>query len=434
MKKFFIHINNTYYYKFLVYILIFSGLSIVLFQIDKGIQSTSFVETLPFTQNFLKDFTIMMIAAIITMVTITFSTIMVVLTLYSGQFSPRTLNDFLQRKVPLNILAYFIGVIVYALISLIISQTNTGIIYSLMTLFALVIFVLSIMLFAYYIHYVAKSVQINVYIDQLVKSAVKDIENYQETIKDDPLIQLERNDTLEDQSFNQAYKAKRTGYLIDINKKKMLNYLKENNVSISVKIPMNEHVYEDDILFNYQAKNDLSLDEQIIKDSFIIGQELGSYSDYREKTMKLVEIAVRALSPGINDPFTALTCIEQLGYVFKKLSDTYDSLYYHDDKGKARIMIKTLNYDDLLYDHFYQIHMYGQKDLTIIASLLKAFSRIAQDSNYDMLDSLWRFAMYILKDIDYKSLHQFDQKEIKLPLKDLAIQCQQMDAFRTIIE
>lgn len=434
MKKFFIHINNTYYYKFLVYILIFSGLSIILFQIDKGIQSTSFVETLPFTQNFLKDFMIMMIAAIITMVTITFSTIMVVLTLYSGQFSPRTLNDFLQRKVPLNILAYFIGVIVYALISLIISQTNTGIIYSLMTLFALVIFVLSIMLFAYYIHYVAKSVQINVYIDQLVKSAVKDIENYQETIKDDPLIQLERNDTLEDQSFNQAYKAKRTGYLIDINKKKMLNYLKENNVSISVKIPMNEHVYEDDTLFNYQAENDLSLDEQIIKDSFIIGQELGSYSDYREKTMKLVEIAVRALSPGINDPFTALTCIEQLGYVFKKLSDTYDSLYYHDDKGKARIMIKTLNYDDLLYDHFYQIHMYGQKDLTIIASLLKAFSRIAQDSNYDMLDSLWRFAMYILKDIDYKNLHQFDQKEIKIPLKDLAIQCQQMDAFRTIIE
>ena len=434
MKKIFNHLNNTYYYKFLLFMGLFSALSVGLFFLDLSLQNSHLSETLHFSQNFLEDFLIMMIAAIITMVTITFSTIMVVLTLYSGQFSPRTLNDFLQRKVPLNILGYFIGVTIYALIGLVISENNPDLIYAGLTLFALFFFIFSIILFAYYIHYVAKSVQINVYIDQMVKEAVNKIEDNQKTIEEDPLIQLERNDEVEEKTFEHTYKTKRTGYLIDINKKKLLSYLKENNLSISVNIPLNEHIYEDDVLFNYQGKASFDFDENIIKESFVISQEIGGFSAYKEKTMKLVEIAVRALSPGTNDPFTAVTCIEQLGFVFKKLSDTYYSLYYHDDTGVERLMIRSLNYDDLLYDHFYQIYLYGKKDLTIIANILKAFSRIASDSNHDMRISLWQFAKYILKEYDLSSFHTLDFREVHIPLRDLAIQCGQKDAYKSLIE
>jgi uncharacterized membrane protein len=148
----------------------------------------------------------------------------------------------------------------------------------------------------------------------------------------------------------------------------------------------------------------------------------------------LVEIAVRALSPGTNDPFTALTCIEQLGFVFMKLSDTYYSLYYQDDQGKERLMIRSLNYDDLLYDHFYQIYLYGKKDLTIIASMLKAFSRIASDSNHDMKTSLWKFAKYIIKDLDLTKTHPLDFREVNIPLRDLAIECRKTDDYKSLIE
>jgi uncharacterized membrane protein len=434
MKKILNHLNSAYYYKFLFFMLVFSALIISLYYIDINIQETAYTNSLHFSQNFLEDFLIMMIASIITMVTITFSTIMVVLTLYSGQFSPRTLNDFLQRKVPINILGYFIGVIVYALIGLIISENNPLMIYANLTLFALILFVLSIILFAYYIHYVAKSVQVNVYIDKLVKQAVIKIEENQKTIQDDPLIKLERNDEAEEKEFEHTYKSKRTGYLIDINKKKLIPYLKDNNLAISVNIPLNEHIYEEDILFNYQGNARFDFDEDVIKDSFVISDEIGPFSAYKEKTMKLVEIAVRALSPGTNDPFTALTCIEQLGFVFMKLSDTYYSLYYQDDQGKERLMIRSLNYDDLLYDHFYQIYLYGKKDLTIIASMLKAFSRIASDSNHDMRTSLWTFAKYIIKDYDLSKSHPLDFREVNIPLRDLAIECRKIDDYKSLIE
>jgi len=414
----------------------FSFVSIGLFYVDKAIQGSQYNLALFFSQNFLEDFLIMMIAGIITMVTITFSTIMVVLTLYSGQFSPRTLKDFLQRKVPLNILGYFIGVSVYALISLVITENNNTLIYSNMTLFALILIVISVVLFAYYIHYVSKSVQINVYIDKMVSEAVDTIEKRKEKIKKDPLIQLERKEEDEKKEYNAEYKSTRTGYLIDINKKKLLSYLMEHDLSVSVNIPLNEHVYEEDILFKYSKNNNKSFafDEEVIADTFVISDESGSFSEYREKTMKLVEIAVRALSPGTNDPFTASTCIDQLGFVFMKLSDTYYSLHYHDEEGTERLTIKTLNYNDLLYDHFYQIYLYGKNDLTIISSMLKAFARIAGDSNHDMKVSLWAFAEYILKDFRVKDLEAFDFREIHVPLRDLSIRCNKYSDYKAMLE
>ncbi|MGM0495424.1 MAG: DUF2254 domain-containing protein [Bacillota bacterium] len=435
MKKIFNFIKNKYYFKFLLYIIIFSVFAIGFFYLDKNIQGTNYNLTLAFKQAFLNSFLIMMIAAIITIVTITFSIIMVVLTLYSGQFSPRTLNDFLQRKVPLHILGYYIGVIIYTLISLIITENYPSLFFSNLTLFALIIFVIGIVLFAYFIHYISKSVQVNIYIDKLVKEAVNDIEKYQETIKENPSIHLKQDSDKIKTEFNNEFKIKKTGYFIDINTKKLIPYLKKNNINITVIKPYNEHVFEDDVLFKYNTKNkSFSFDEEIINDCFIISSEIGNYSEYRNRTMKLVEIAIRALSPGVNDPSTAKSCIDQLGYIFMKLSDAHYSLHYYDEENNERLTIKALNYDLLLYDHFYQIMLYGKNDLMIISALIKALTRISKDSNYDMKNSLWKFAKYILKDFKLKELHEFDFREINYELKELAIKTNKYSEYSDLLE
>ncbi|MFW5794431.1 MAG: DUF2254 domain-containing protein [Bacillota bacterium] len=435
MKKIINFINTKYYFKFVLHIIAFSLFAIGLFYIDRNIQGTSFNLTFAFKQSFLSNFLIMMIAAIITVVTITFSTIMVVLVLYSGQFSPRSLNDFLQRKVPLHILGYFIGVIIFALISLIITEKYPNLYFSSLTLFTMFIFVLAIIIFAYYIHYVAKSVQINIYIDKLVKEAVNDIIEYQEKIKENDAVNLKQEKTNDEKEFDNEFKINKVGYFIDINTKKLIPYLKENNVCITVIKSFNEHIFEDDVLFNYNAKNkNFSFDKEIIKDCFIFSEEVGNYSEYRNRTMKLVEIAVRALSPGINDPSTAKSCIDQLGYIFMKLSDAHYSLHYYDNEGNERITIKALNYDLLLYDHFYQIYLYGKKDLMIISAIIKALTRISNDSNYDMKKSLWSFTKYILKEIKFKELHEFDFRKINYELKELAIKTNKISEYKDLIE
>ncbi|MDD3128932.1 MAG: DUF2254 domain-containing protein [Candidatus Izemoplasmatales bacterium] len=167
--------------------------------------------------------------------------------------------------------------------------------------------------------------------------------------------------------------------------------------------------------------------------ALLFGEEPTNRNTYSNKTMKLVEIAVRALSPGINDPVTAMNCIDQIGYVFMKLSDSHYSLYYKDEEGKERLVIKTMNFDNLLYDHFYQINLYGKTDLKITSRLIRALTRIGSDSNIEMKKSLWDFAKYIIKDIDFRNIHKFDFNEINYELKELALVTKNAEDYKNII-
>jgi len=435
MKKILNFIQSKYYIKFILYIFVFAGLAIGAFYLDKSIQNSNFSQSLAFNQAFLNAILVMMIGSVITIITITFSTIMVVLTLYSGQFSPRTLNDFLQRKVPLNILGFFIGVSVYSIIGLALTAQYSELIFSIFTIIALLLFLIGIILFAYYIHYVSKSVQINIYIDKLVKDAVNEIEKYQNEISENDKVSLKKEEDDEDVDHEIEYHSQKTGYFIDIETEKLMKYLQENNVYITVVKPYNEHVFEDDILFKYQAKaKNFKIDEEVIEACFVLGEEPGTFGEYRNQTLKLVEIAVRALSPGTNDPATAKVCIDRLGYIFMKLSDAHYSLYYRDENNHIRLIIKTMNFDLLLYDHFYQINLYGKQDLKVVSSIIRALSRISADSNLEMKNSLWDFSKYVLKDLDFKNMHKFDFNEVNYELKELAHKVNKLEEYRELVK
>lgn len=95
MKKLILKLDNMYM-KFIIFILLFTGLAFISFNVDQNIQLSVLSEVLSFSQRFTETLAIMIIGAIITIITITFSSILVVMTLYSGQLSPRTLGDFLQ--------------------------------------------------------------------------------------------------------------------------------------------------------------------------------------------------------------------------------------------------------------------------------------------------------------------------------------------------
>ena len=169
------------YVRFVIYIILFVGLSFVGYYVDINIQNSNFSSTLSFSKEFTETLAVMAVGAIITIITITFSSILVVMTLYSGQFSPRTLSDFLQRKVPVNVLAFFIGISAYTLLSLMFINRNVVDVYPLTTLMMMIFFALGLSIFAYYIQYVSKAVRVNVYMDELVKDSVKKIEAYKKT-------------------------------------------------------------------------------------------------------------------------------------------------------------------------------------------------------------------------------------------------------------
>ncbi|MEL6390779.1 MAG: DUF2254 family protein [Bacteroidota bacterium] len=72
--------------------------------------------------------------------------------------------------------------------------------------------------------------------------------------------------------------------------------------------------------------------------------------------LKMVEITVRALSPDVNDPFTAIACIGNLtGTICDLTGTTFPSKYRVDDEGELRLIADVTNFDGIVNAAFYQV-------------------------------------------------------------------------------
>ena len=115
-----------------------------------------------------------------------------------------------------------------------------------------------------------------------------------------------------------------------------------------------------------------------IKDVFVLGSQRTALQDVEFLIAQLVEIAARALSPGINDPFTAIRCIDQLSAALCHLAEKeIPSAYRYDDEDKLRVIAESVTFVDATDVAFNQIRQYGQTSVGVTMRLLKAIAAIA---------------------------------------------------------
>jgi uncharacterized membrane protein len=95
--------------------------------------------------------------------------------------------------------------------------------------------------------------------------------------------------------------------------------------------------------------------------------------------LKIVDIALKAISPAVNDPSTAVNCIDQLSAVMIYFGARNPADNMHTDSdGKVFVTMPWLDFERLLDSAFEQIRMYGKTDVAVNLRLLRAFGDIAQ--------------------------------------------------------
>ena len=429
MKKIF-KLTNKMYYSFFLSGIAFVILAVISHYVDIFISTTDYSEVFVVDTAFVQSIIIMSIGVVVTILTITFSSILVVLTLYSAQFSPRTLGDFLQRKVPVRVLAYLSGSIIFLLVNTLLIEQGDISNYPVSFLFIMLVILIGIGIFVYYIQYVSKAIQISSYMEQLVQEAVNQISVYNEAIENDPMISS-TNDGVG--SFENAVEQKsfQTGYFTGINVEPLMKLLAEKDIRIIVTVALNDYVYEDDIVFEYTTKKSkYEFTEEDLKKFLNFSDSADNEHELFNKSKKLIDIGIRALSPGTNDPKTAIDCINHLGYILMKLANNFTAINYQDENGVIRVNLQNKPFDIILYEHFYQLHMYGHKDLFVYSSIILALARIARTSSASIKRSTWKFYDYLAKDFDLSSLHRYDYKLINDEIKELAYCCDKMSTYK----
>lgn len=323
----------------------------------------------------------------ITVATTAFSITIVALQLASSQFGPRLLRNFMQDTGNQIVLGTFIGTFIYCLLVL---RTVRGEDYNifvpqLSVTFAIGLAIASIGVLIYFIHHASTIIQAS----HVIKSVSRELENaidrlFPEKIgRSIPNGKRQVGDLASFDAEACLVKAVSSGYLQAIDDENLMQIAGDRDLLLRLKYYPGQFIIKGSALVMVcpQERVDRKVAQQL-NDAFILGNERNEQQDIEFPINQLVEIALRAISPGINDPFTAIRCIDQLSAGLSLLVQrNFPSPYRYDRSNNLRIIARAVTFADLTDAAFNQIRQYSTKDVAVTIRLLEAIARIATYTN-----------------------------------------------------
>ncbi|TMU87993.1 DUF2254 domain-containing protein [Bacillus sp. BHET2] len=380
--------------------------------------------------NFNLSMTIMstIASSIMTMTTITFSTIMVVLTTFLSQYSPRTLQNFINDRPTQRALAIFVAGVVYCITLLVLLQDESGQKLYISSAFAGIVAVICLFVFVYFVHHVSNWVKVSNLIHNITIKTNKKIEN--------SYLFRKNASKSEPPTFNESFfeetdpiyvYSTKTGYLQQIEIERMSKKAVKDNAIIRMLKTPGEYLLEGTPVMTVWILNrDIRVENYL--EYLVLGPDKEAIEDIELGIRKLVEIALRAISPAINDPNTAKNCIEEIGIILSKLAKhKLPGSYLTDEENNIRIILEQPTFVDYLYKSFYQLRHYGKQDISIITEILRSLRMIGENNHEETRNMVWTFKDYILEGVDYNSLQSLDMQYIMRHLDELASACGKKD-------
>lgn len=327
-----------------------------------------------------------LIGAMITVAGVVFSITVVVLTLASQQFGPLLLRNFVRDKGSQIVLGTFVSTFVFCLLALRTVRGNDPDIFvpeaSVTTGVALGI--VSIGVLVYFIHHISVFIQAPHLIDVVYQDLDQTIdrifpEQLGKPAAANPTEEQDRKAASQFDLGSGVVKSESRGYVNEIDSDALLSAASRHGLVVRLlRYPGDFVVAESDLV---QVLPPEAVNHEVaskLNDAFIFGARRTSTQDLDFLFSQLVEIAVRSLSPGINDPFTAVIVIDHLCAAFCKLAArAMPSPYRHDDDGNLRVVASAATFVRLFDAGFNPTRYYGKKHPAVLARLLWAIATAA---------------------------------------------------------
>ena len=324
---------------------------------------------------------------IISLTVFSFSMVMILLNQAASQMSNRMLDSMIGNKFQQIILGFYIGTIVYSLFLLsTIRDITSGIYVPALSIYLLLLFtVVDIFLFIYFLHYVTQSVKFETIINRIHKKTLH-------TLRQHCCPEKASVFTPDEKKAKTIYMPA-SNYYQGFDKPSLLQFAKKHDVIVRMLHSPGSYLLEGSPLLIVSGQKELSdkdIDELVIAIDLYIGQPIAknAYYGYHQ----LAEVAIKALSPGINDPETAVLSIHALTDLFRFRLFNYLPLTLADENKVIRVVIKDLSFEELFVECFYPIWNYGKEDRYIQNALLQMMEQLIQcDVHKDNLIPLLQF-------------------------------------------
>lgn len=317
----------------------------------------------------------------ITVAGVTFSITVVALALASGQYTSRILRNFMRDRANQAVLGVFVGVFAYCLVVLrtIRSGEEGAFVPSVAVLGAMLLAFMAIGFLIFFIHHIAESIQAASIIQATAAETLAAVDRLFPAQVGEPAVKRADVDSLADRAALNwvTIPACRTGYIRGVDADAVFDVARENSLVVRMERGIGDFVIADSPLVSVAGKQP---DEESIRKlnaAYNVGRDRTVQHDAAYGIRQLVDIALKALSPGNNDTTRAINCIDFLGAILARLAARPMVARDRSDAGQLRLIARGPTIAGLLADAFDQIHQNAEGNVAALTRLLEILAIVA---------------------------------------------------------
>ena len=326
--------------------------------------------------------------SMITVAGIVFSIVIVALSLTSTQYTPRILRNFMRDQINQVVLGVFVGIFTYCIVVL---RTIRGgddehvFVPSIAVIVGVLLALVGIGFLIYFIHHIAVSIQASSIIAAVFDETIEVTDEIfpHRLGENAPDQELERLEKFTSGIEWRSVPATATGYIQNIDIEGLLNLTGKLGIIVRMEQGVGEFVIAGAPLVSiaeFAPNGGIKLDEKTSRNL----NRLYAIDDFRTIDQdvafgirQIVDIVMKALSPGVNDTTTAVICIDYLTAIVSHLAVRPFPTHFRYADERLRVIAKSPSFTDLLDLAFNQTRQNAGNNVAIILRSLNGLEKIA---------------------------------------------------------
>jgi uncharacterized membrane protein len=354
--------------------------------------------------------------SMITVAGVVFSITIVALTLTSSQYTSRVLRNFMGDSVNQTVLGVFVGIFAYCLVVLrtIRGGDEGAFVPSLAVLGGLLLALLGIACLIYFIHYISMSIQASSIIATAAHETISAVdhlfpEGLGEDADDDPhAVEIDGNSG---RSWR-VVPSSSTGYIQSLDGETLLHWAKKHDTVVRMERGIGEFVIDGTPLVSLSGSQSLSDDTiRALNNMYVVNRQRTVHQNAAFGIRQIVDIALRALSPGVNDTTTAVMCVDHLTAVLVRLAPRKIATARRLEDGELRVIARGPSFQTLLADSFDQIRQNADGNVAILVRMIEALETVAKQTTSAHRRQMLRHHANLVADVAHRTIPQPHDRE-----------------------
>ena len=332
------------------------------------------------------------VSGILSLTVFSFSLVMLILNQAASQMSNRVLDKLIGNRFQQSVLGCYIGTIIYALFLLsTIRNVDTGVhVPALSTYLAIAFTILDIFLFIYFLHYITQSVKYDTIIHRICRQTLAVMKR--DCTEPPALLALPAI------PHGVTINAPTSGVFQGFNENALLKTARTEDGVISFLHPPGTFLLTGTplaVVSGFKSFSKAHIEHIQHEITIRHGEDIGN--NYFYGLRQLMEVAVKALSPGINDPGTAVLCLHAMASLLAYHQQHFPAQVVKDDTGSIRIRLRQRTVAEIITECLLPIWDYGKEDRTVQQAFLRTLPQLQVFGKEPVVERLLQVVTDVVK-------------------------------------